>query len=335
MKFVDINGKQSSYQGIFNEVEYREFPFSNLILKKGFPSLSYVDVESIPLTETEQIKVNINNVGWVLFFFKPESFNKDGFVEAVLPLKEIETNNFADVISKTRSLYEIAAKYKPVFSLYCPRGRLVLIPECIATLVGLVPTFYVNNIPYDEVDNYRERPKLFPSFSKKKQPKKVEQKPVKKKEETVKVKKEKTKFKFKNPFPIISENKFHYLFAFVASFLIGFTISISIFDMYIGKMIYIFFLICSLAGMALNMFVYRDTLNETDDILSMELLINIAISVIGVGVSLGGYYIFVALSNEKPSTNPNILLIIGISVLAVAVSASIAFLIRYIKKKRA
>ena len=321
MKFVDINGKEFSCDNTFNSVEYVDFPFSNLILRKDLDSLSIDNNEVISLSNAIQIKININKIGSVLFFFRSNGFEKDKFIESVSELKKMDTNNVEDATNKVKALYKIASQHSPLFSLYCPRGELVLLSDCFESIINDVISFYVNNIPYDEVDNYIEKPR---PFFRAKTSKKVSKEPA----ET----KEKEKFRFLNPFPIISENKYHYLFCFVASFLIGFTLAISIYDMYLGNLIYIFFLVCSFAGMALNYFIYRDTLNDYGFCMSMELLINFFFSLLGIGLSIGGYFLFDNLSTEKPTTNPSILLIVGVMIAAVILSASIAFLIKFIKK---
>lgn len=323
MKFVDINNKETTYENVFNKVEYADFPISNLILRKDLDTISVAGEEKISLNTTIQIKVNVNKVGSVLFFFKIEGFDKDKFIESVSTLKEMETNNVEEATNKVKALYEIAVQHGPLFSIYCPRYELAIPAESFEQIINGIATFYVDNIPYDEVDAYQEKPKL---FSRAKTQKKVEKEPA-----------EVQKFSFSNPIPIITENKFHFLFGFVAAFLIGFTLAISIYDIYLGNLIYIFFLICASAGMVLNFFIYRDTLKDTGAFMSMELLINFFFSLLGIGLSIGGYFLFVHLSIDKPTTNPSVLLIVAVMFIAVAISASIAFLVKFIqnKKKRA
>ena len=86
--------------------------------------------------------------------------------------------------------------------------------------------------------------------------------------------------------------------------------------------------------MVLNCFIYRDTLNA-NGAKSTEFLVNIVVSIIGIGLSVGGYFIFLSLAKEKPATNPGVALILFIPVLAVAVSVSVAFVLKMLSKKRA
>ena len=340
MKFFNQSVSSKEYLGAFNEVEYTDFPFKQIILKKDFNSLKLLKGEEVSLSKTEQIKINVNKTGSILFFFDAEHFEKERFASEVSALKEISSDTVADIIYKVRTVYEIASRFNPLFSLYMPKGELKLFSECYETLIGNIQTFYVHNISYQEVENYKPQRKLFAPKEKKPAPKKEEHKEVENKpaepkpEKPKKEKKEKTKFQFSNPFKVIAEDKYHFLFAFVASFLIGFTIAVSIFNMYLGKTIYIFFLICCAAGMFLNCLIYRDTL-QRHEVKSMYFLMDIAMSIIGIALSIGGYYIFLSLSKDKPEVNPKLILILLIEIAAVVVSASIAFLLRVIKKKRA
>lgn len=340
MKFFDTKNTSLIYQEVFNEVEYTDFPFAQIILRQDLPSLKMVKIEERPLDQTIQFKINVNKVGSILLFFKTEEFDRERFTSEVSALGETGSNTIADVIYKVRSVYEIAKRYNILFSLYLPKGDYIIFPDCYQTLVSDVVTFYVNSIKYKEVENGRPNKKLL-DFSKLFKPKeKKKTKPVVKKENTakpVKVSKpEKNKsssFEFVNPLVLLSKDRFHYLFTIVSSFLIGFTLAVAIFDAYLGNMICIFFIFCCLAGMFLNCLIYRDTL-VSHSIKSMHFILNIVISLIGWGISLGAYALFLSITKERPTNEPKTIMIILIQLSSIAVSVGLGFLLAFLKKKK-
>ena len=336
MKFVDSRNQEHQYYGRFAEVNISSFPFLDIIQQRDLSKYRY---EDLLFSGLFQLKVNVKTVGSVVFFFKSESFNKEDFVSLVTPLGDLPSITIGDAINKIHSLYDVAARFNPVFSVYYPAGKCILFPECFETLVGSITTYYVNGYNESVVEDKK------PLFFKKKEPKEkvVKEKPApqpreeKIKEQKVKEPKqpkERTKINFANPFKVIAEDKYHYLFALVAAFLIGFTLDIAIFDIKLGKMIYIFFFICCVIGMVLNCFIYKDTLAEKG-FKSYEYIINIAVSLVGVGLSIGGYFIFLSLAKDKPANNPNVALILFAPILALLVSVGISFVLNKFSKKRA
>ena len=329
MKFVGNKDQQSSFSLRFQETETNTFPFVDILLQRDLSQIKYIDAEEIPFDNIFQLKVNIKRVGSVLFFFKKENFNKDGFVEEVTPLGEIESNTIADVIYKTRRLYEVASRFNPLFSVYCPQGDYILYQECFETLANNVPTFYLYDYNPDVLQtraNRRKEPKV--EKKEEKRPAKVEQKPNKP-EKTSKP----SNFQFRNPFHVLKEDKYHYIFAVVSAFLIGFTIAIAVFDMYLGKKIYYFFLVCALVGSVLNCLIYKDTF-VSHKFKSMEMICNAGISLIGFGLSVGGYFIFKLLAKDKPAENPSLAFILLIPLAVIILSAAIGYLVSIIIQKK-
>ena len=333
MKFYDNRNQEHNYLGVFSEVSISSFPFLDIIQQRD---LSKYKLDDLSFDNIFQLKVNVKKVGSVVFLFKKEDFNREDFTRLVAPLGELPSITIGDAINKVRSLFEIALRFSPLVAIYYPYGECSLFPECFETLVCGLNTLYVNGFNESLLNVKKQKPK------KEEKPKPVvkEEKTSVVKEEKVrepkepKERKERTKLNFTNPFKIIAADKYHHLFALVAAFLIGFTLDIAIFDIYLGKLIYIFFFICCVIGMVLNFFIYRDTLNASGA-KSMEFLVNIAVSIIGIGLSVGGYFIFLSLAKEKPATNPGVALILFIPVLAVAVSVGIAFVLKMLSKKRA
>ena len=325
MKFLNKDNQEYRYIGTFREVSMSNYPFLDILQQKDLSSIKYVDQDEVSLGDAFQLKVNVKRVGAVIFFFRKDSFDKDSFVNEVSPLGEIGSDNIADVIYKVKSLYEIASRFNPLFSMYCPEGELYLYQDCFENLSKGMMTFYLADYSSEQVQNKKQKKQKV-----EKEKTKETYTPVEKEEGN----KPKEKFKFSNPFNVIKADKYHYLFALVASFLIGFTLAIAIFDIYLDKMIYIFFLICSVVGMTLNCLIYKDTFTEYP-LKSMEFVVNVITSVLGIGLSIGGYFIFLSLAKDKPATNPNLLLIIGLPFVALIVSSAIAYLLKIVFKKRA
>ncbi len=321
MKFVGSKDQKSSYQLKFQEVEMDAFPFFDILLQKDLTGIKYVEGEEILFENIFQLKVNVKKVGSVFFFFKKEEFNKDSFVEQVTPLGEIDSATMGDAIYKVRSLFEIASRFNPLFAMYCPQGDYVLYEDCFESLTNGVTTYYVSDYNPEQLQS--KNSKKSPRIAKKK-----EEKVPQNKEKSAKEKK-----KLNNPFKVLKEDKFHYLFALVASFLIGFTIAIAVYDMYLGKKIFYFFLVCALVGAVLNTLIYKDTFKE-HKFVSTEMILNVATSLVGIGLSVGGYFLFDYLAKDK--ANPNMLYIILIPIAVIAITVGIGYLISFlIKKKRA
>ena len=336
MKFVGKN-QQSQFSLRFQDTETNTFPFIDILQQNDLSGIKYIDKEEISFNDIFQLKVNVKKVGSVLFFFRKETFNKEGFVEEVTPLGEVESATIADVIYKVSRLYETANRFNPLFSIYCPEGDYILYQECFETLTNGVFTYYLSDYNPNKI---QPKTKGFFARSSEKPQQKPQQKPqkIEKTEKIEKIEKkptEKRKFQFRNPLVVLKEDKYHYIFALVAAFLIGFTIAVSIFDMYLGKKIFYFFLVCSLVGAVLNCLIYKDTFVE-HPVKSMETICNIAVSLIGYGLSIGGYFIFKMLAKDKPAENPKLGYIIFIPIAVCLLSSLIGYLVSIIlKKKRA
>lgn len=132
---------------------------------------------------------------------------------------------------------------------------------------------------------------------------------------------------------IIADNKFHFIYAIVSSLLMGFSCSIAFHNIYLGKGIAAFFLVCSLIGAVLSFFIYFDLFKQ-HEFKELKLSItSIVFNVIGIGLSLGGYAIYANIQNSKVDAiiidvGPVILYTILISVLLTALSIVLAYFIR-------
>lgn len=345
MKFLNSSGFEVEYYSQFNEVNKESSPFKEIIEKKPLTDFSLLSDDAISFDNIFILQVNVKNAGAIFLLFNKDKWDKEEALSKISPLGELPSNTISDIINKIRSLFQIVAPFNPVASIYSPSGELRIYPDCFATLCNDILTFYLSNEgEIIKASPAKEKTSLSSFFAKYKKSEKkenkneepakeVEEKPTVEKQSEEKPHKEKSKFKFENPIKVIAQDKFHFLFALVATFLIGFTISVAIYDCYLCKAIYIFFFVCALVGSVLNAFIYYDTL-KAHKIKSMYSLITAIANLVGVGLSFGGYAIFVNLSKEKPDKEPMFIIIVLIILAVVGLSIAGSFLIKFINNKR-
>ena len=297
MKFISEQGLEFEYLEKYNLVKKSESPFKELLSKKEVPNFKLQFEEELSYNDVFQLRVNIKQVGSVLFFFKKEGFNKEEAINEIIPLKEMKVKDEETAKEKVIALIKVMEKYSPLFLVYLSNGKYGLTDEEFKPLTNDLLSFYLIRSEETVADNDG-------------------------------------KFIFENPFKLLKEDKFHFIFAFIATLLIGFTLSLAIFDMYLGKLIYIFFLVCTLAGMVLNAFIYYDTIKQYGGIKNMYAILTVLFSFIGLGGSFGGYYLFKSLTKDVPKTSPSILIIVGAMFGAAVVSAFGSLIIKLIKDKR-
>ena len=240
MKFIRKDNSVITLDDRFSSVSKETSPIKEIINRKDLSEFYFVSDKTISFKELIQIQVNVIDVGVMIFVFETASFNKDKFIEDVSKLKEIQISSFYDVLSKMKALYAVSENFNPLFVIYVPNGKYQIYDDCFRTIVGNVKTVYATN----EKDNSIVETNNISLPAKEKS----KDKP-----------KGKGKFSFKETIELFKKEKFHFLFAFVATFLLSVTLDIGIFDAYAGKMLCIFFFICSLAGAFLNFMIYKDT----------------------------------------------------------------------------
>ena len=307
MKFVKTDGLEIEYSSEFNVVE-KISPFIEIITKKPLTDFSIVTNEekSISFENIFQLQVNVNNAGSVSFLFEKGTLNKEEIVEKISALRELPSKTESDIENKIKSLFEIVLPYSPLASIFNQNGKFKLSPSTVEVLSAEVLSFYVN--PSSGSADSKRSPNAFGGITKEKQG-------------------------FENPFKVIAKDKFHFLFALVSTFLIGFTVSIGVYDCYLGKMILIFFFICSLSGIVLNAFIYYDTF-KSHYFNEMYTILTIVANIVGIALSFGGYALFLHLTPDKLLKNPNIIMIVAIVIGATIISVSGSYLIRFINKIR-
>ena len=325
MKFILDNNEQLEFAENFNIVDINSSPFKQIINKTDYSSFSFErDNEIYSLADTAHLQVNVINVGLLNFFFKKDGFKKDEIFEKVSLLKEMEVVNKATGMNKVQVLLSTLKDYYPLFVVIRLEGQYAFDAESLEFMSQGFKFFFIN-------------PDIPLIVSEEPEPVKDEQK----NDEDKLIKEKKSFFKrdkkvtanTKNPFKIIIDDKYHFLFTLIAALLIGFTMGVAIFNSYFGKMVCIFFYICSVAGGVLNGFVYYDCF-KANKFLSVYTYTSAATTVIGLGGSVGFYYLFYYLSSEKPDVTPNILVIIASMIAMVAISIATAYIIKKIKEKK-
>ena len=312
MKFIRKDNSVITLEDRFSLVSKETSPIKEIINRKDLSEFYFVSDKTISFKELIQIQVNVIDVGVMIFVFETASFNKDKFIEDVSKLKEIQISSFYDVLSKMKALYAVSETFNPLFVIYVPNGKYQIYDDCFRTIVGNVKTIYATN----EKDNsiIETNNISLPANEKSKD------KP-----------KEKGKFSFKETIELFKKEKFHFLFAFVATFLLSVTLDIGIFDAYAGKMLCIFFFICSLAGAFLNFMIYKDTYKQSG-FKSLFNILTVIISVIGLLGGFGVYMIFKSITKDVPVVTPHVLMILGMMILIYAISMSLSLLFNFIVK---
>lgn len=314
MNFIRKDNSVITLEDRFSLVSKETSPIKEIINRKDLSEFYFVSDKTISFKELIQIQVNVIDVGVMIFLFETASFNKDKFIEDVSKLKEIQISSYYDVLSKMKALYAVSETFNPLFVIYVPNGKYQIYDDCFRTIVGNVKTIYATN----EKDNSIVETNNISLPAKEKS----KDKP-----------KEKGKFSFKETIELFKKEKFHFLFAFVATFLLSVTLDIGIFDAYAGKMLCIFFFICSLAGAFLNFMIYKDTYKQSG-FKSLFNILTVIISVIGLLGGFGVYMIFKSITKDVPAVTPHVLMILGMMILIYAISMSLPLLFNFIKKRK-
>ena len=318
MKFILKDGSVISFQDRFSLVNKDVSPIKDIISRKDLSEFYYADENTISFKELIQIQVNVIDVGVMIFVFQTATFNKDSYISEVSKLKEMQINSFYDVLSKMKALYAVSEPFNPLFVIYIPNGKYQIYDDCFKTMNTNIFTLYVTEAKQEV----------------KVEANKVAIKQMANKNEN---KKEGEKISFKERcseiFGVIKKEKIHFLFSVIATLLLSVTLAIGVFDSYAGKMICIFFFICSLAGAFLNFMIYKDTYKQSG-FKSLFNILTIVFSVIGIGVGLAIYMIFKSLTKDVPEVQPHVLLIIALMIILYAISMALPLLISFIKEKK-
>ena len=275
----------------FKVVDTGESLLSKLLKQEELEGYTFKVDEEEPkeITNLFHLKVNVKYVGSISTFFKIDSFNKEELIQKIANLREIKVVDKESATEKVKSLFEIFNEVSPLFSVYKSRKeKFSLTDEELSSLEHNFPLLYHQHEEEEEI---------------------VVQKAPKVKKE----KQEGEKFSFKEFFKKVgsalkfffepfNKKKFYFLFVFVSSFLIEFTVSVGIYHCYAGKMLLIFFFVVALVGAVLNYFVIKDIKKIIMDyrIYSMVIVTDL----LGIGAGVGALAIFNATQKEVPANLP-------------------------------
>lgn len=299
------------FENKHNEVLSNVSPFKEILLKSHYSdlSLSFDDkTHVVSFNDLFQLRVNIKDIGGFDFFFEQTNFNKEDIIKQIIALKEIQVDSLESAKEKVVALSNIFGDNLPLFICYSPKGEFKI---------------SLDDIP---LDTFAFLIKLV------EEPKPIEQEKVK-------------KVKYNNEFidkvldffSPVAANPVHYLFILISSFLIGFSGSIGVYYCYAGNNVFYFLFVCSLVGTLLNFFVYSDYFKK-HTILSKDTVLTFIDVLIGIGLSIGSFFIFYVTQKEKPTSLKSpltILLIMTAVIIFVNVlTCCIAFLLKKLLKPK-
>lgn len=297
---IIINEEQSvSYTGQFNDIDDTTSPFKEILHSRDVFNLklSINGEEEYSLENSLLLKISVKPVGVFNILLKNENINKKEIIDKVEALKELPVTNNDEAKEKVSNVVDLFDKEELLFVIYKPCGEFSLKKE---------------EIPFD----------CFVFFTPKKEEMVV-----------VEEKKEKNDFfeKFLGFFAPLKNNGIHYAFALIATFLIGFTISIGLYNYYAANKLYILFFVCTFIGLVLLTFVHIDFF-KNHYLKSSDYALTLIIEYLTGALSVGIFVIFYSLQTNISESLTSPRLIILLTALLVVVSPIITGLVGYLLK---
>lgn len=291
-----------------------------------------IDENIIPTENIFIFNVKIIHIGKIVALFNKDTFNKDELFKKISPLKDVEINNKEVAISKVIKAIKLVEESNPVVFFYFAFDDFYFTNETIKEYIPNSKIIYTDNIKLPK----KEKPKWLsnlqakcPNFLKRFKNwlvgifKKIK-KPSWLKNSNISA-----------PFKLLKKNFVHFIFVIISGFLIYFALSIAIYNSYAGKGIYVFFYICCLAGIGLNIAIFQTILkrNKVKSLLFIESLI---FCIIGLAIGIGGFALYYSSLKEVPLYIPSkgkiILISFLISLGIVIIASLIPLLIKKIKE---
>lgn len=354
IRIYDQNDVVTEYGSYFNFITDQTSPFKEMIFKSDFSSYGFAfeaNESKTLFSTTFLLQVNVKNSSSFFFVFSKQDFKREEILEKVSTLKDKEVVDVRSAKDKTFQLLDIIKDYHPLLIIYIQRKGFALYENELRYLLydarlEYNHTFFIEKTGDELIDAttvIKEEVELKEPDTKKKKPVK-EDKPKKEHKIKLNFKSEKAN-EIKNKLvdffshipAAIRENKYHFMFLIISSFLIGFSGAVGIFNSIVGKTIAVLFFICAIVGSALNTFIYVDFF-KNDKIKSKNFAYSILSNFIGEMLSIVGFVIFYAVdtSENKKLANEGLLIFLSIAVLAVmvALTITIAYFIDKSKKKK-
>lgn len=325
MGLEENNNNIVRFNESFTVIEEKDSPIRQLGKAEEPIVFSIQQEKEINTDEIFQLKVHTKGVGTILFAFNLKKLNRERLIDQLFLLKKKKVTDKETARIKISKMVDIVLEHRPLFAVYSKPEEFGFNQEEAKTIFEGIVLFYLTDLP-DE-----------PVSKKEKTQETIETEPEKPAEKATKEEKTITETGFvgylKRSGRIIAKDKFNFIFALVAAFLVGFTLGVGIYNAYLGKIICIFFFVSTLVGMALNSFVYRDVLVE-HKFKSLHVLLDLITSFIGIVLSIGGYFIFISITKEKATPAPHILLIIAVQLLSMCASIGFSFILKKFDKKK-
>lgn len=147
----------------------------------------------------------------------------------------------------------------------------------------------------------------------------------------------KQKLNVKEEFKSIKENKFHFLFLTIASFLFSLALSIAIGNAAAGKTICVLFFICAVAGAFLMSYIYIDYF-KIKKLKDRLMIYSVVFTLLGIALSALGVLLFYNLdqSGVKEAISRSKLIVIAImsGIALIPIAVAIGYYINKMKSRR-
>ena len=309
----DSNDNKIQFTEAFNMVDRNISPIKEIISKSDLTNLSIsVDEENkIALNDVFTLLVNVKESGSIYALFNKENLNKEEIISKLQELKKIKVVDLESAKNKTKEALKILDEYHPYIYLYVEKRDYPLsMDELKEVYEGQLTFLYAPKVVDEE-----ETPK----------------------EEEGKIYIEKKKFSIKEFVKPIKKYKYHFMFLSISTLLIGFALSLAIFNSMLAKGIAALFYICAFIGAFLNTYIYFDYFKK-NTFKDKLFIYSICFNTLGLLISALLYLGYNAIDKTEGKENLSMGLIIGMSILATIIitmlSIGLAFLIRKSKKKK-
>lgn len=309
-KLFDQYNNTIQFTESFNVVSRNISPFKEFLKKNDFSAYSVsIDEEKFSLKDAFLFQVNVMESGTIYAVFKKEGFVKEEVAIKLSTLAEQKVTDLSSAKEKTSAALSILDEYQPIMFVYVQKNEHYLDLESLRDSYSGNVTFFVIEKKQEGMvtSEYREKKKV----------------------------KEKKKFSLIYFFAPIKENKYHFIFLAVATFLVGFAFAIGIYNAKLSKGIAVLFFICSFAGLFLNTYIYLDYF-KTKELKDPLFRYSVAFNTIGLVLSVFAFWIYYSIdkSEGKEATNLVTLMIIGFLVGLGLTALTVGIALLFTKKKK-
>ena len=307
-----VEPKEKDKQSFLNEEDVNSL--IDLIVSRGnYSSYSFsMENSDSPISINDSVVLRINIKGSANLFgvFPKDNFPTEEVVEKVFELKEMKVYDENSAKERTNATLDIVKNLKPYFLIYQCKSGNILSQEAFASLLNEKGLDNVELFYREKTEEVVEAPK-----------------------EEVKQESNVKENKFKADLRAIKENKYHFIFVVVSTFLFGFASAVGYCNAAIQKPIAALFFICAGIGMFLDTFVYKDYFAEKK-ITNRLFFYSVGFNFVGVLLSFGASLIFYSLDKSGVKTAVSaknlVLISLGMCAAMIVLSIAIAFAIQFV-----